>query len=149
MLLAGLADTGSGKALTSQAAGAAAISSLARQDAQLRRAGRRFEDLDARGRHELRGRIKTLRYGAEAIGFLATTPQAYAEDLTTLQDILGAWNDLVVGARLIRHLSLETSPPSGRVDRQARARLRKQFADIWAHFEAIPSPWPNSSRPVG
>jgi triphosphatase len=67
---------------------------------QVRKLGRDFRDLDAVGRHELRLRVKTLRYASEFFaGATKGAPRRkrrYVMVAKTLQDQLGQLNDLVV-----------------------------------------------------
>lgn len=69
---------------------------------QLKKKGRNFAKLDAAGRHALRIAAKRLRYSAEAFASLHGKRAArYLAVLASLQDELGASNDLVVAQRLL------------------------------------------------
>jgi CHAD domain-containing protein len=84
-------------------------------------AGEDFEALDARRRHKLRIQIKKLRYATEFFASLfgkrRLTP--YLTALKTLQDRLGAGNDVEVARRLVLGLAKEAS---------GRERARLNFA---------------------
>lgn len=121
--------------------GANAIASLARQDAALRHAGRHLERLGRKGRHRLRGRVKALRHGAEALAFLIPLPAPYGASLLKLHHVLGDWNDLAVGSRLVRRLGSTTGHPGGLGGQPEHDASRRRLADAWAQFEATPSPW--------
>jgi triphosphatase len=62
-----------------------------------------FDTLDDAGRHQLRKRIKRLRYAAEfaAGAFDAGAVRAYLKGLRRLQDRLGTVNDVAVGIALV------------------------------------------------
>ena len=75
------------------------LTSLARR---VRKAGRRYDDLEPLARHRLRLKVKTLRYAAEALaGAFRTSSENVSRYLNTaklLQDRLGDIND-IEGAR--------------------------------------------------
>ncbi len=81
--------------------GAAALHRLHRK---LRRAGRRFAELEPAERHDLRIRAKKLRYAAEFFGSAFTGSgqrrRTYVAALKKLQDRLGALNDIAVARTL-------------------------------------------------
>ena len=121
---------------------------LSRDDAKIRRRGAHIEKLGPKARHKLRGRIRTLRYKAEALSQLnpRDQDQRYIGSLTALHQILGDMNDIDVGDRLAGKLS-GTSPRSLRSDRgrhSGGARRRKLKA-AWADFEAASKMGPPTS----
>lgn len=77
--------------------GAARLEHLRRR---VKKMGRKFGDLDAEARHELRLKVKKLRYAAEffagAFKGPASRRRRYAEAAKALQDRLGELNDLAV-----------------------------------------------------
>lgn len=96
--LAQLAEVGAMARDASRPAGAFGAERLERLRGQVRKLSRSFRALDAEGRHELRLRIKTLRYGSEfflgAIQGGAGRKRRYVLAAKTLQDQLGRLNDL-------------------------------------------------------
>jgi CHAD domain-containing protein len=68
----------------------------------VRRDAKRFDTLDDAGRHQLRKRIKRLRYASEFARSLFddTQVRAYLKALRALQERLGAVNDVAVGIAL-------------------------------------------------
>jgi len=75
---------------------------LDRWHRQVRRDAKRFDTLDDAGRHQLRKRIKRLRYASEFARSLFddTKVRAYLKALRALQERLGAVNDVAVGISL-------------------------------------------------
>ena len=75
---------------------------LDRWHRQVRRDAKRFDTLDDAGRHQLRKRIKRLRYASEFARSLFddTQVRAYLKALRALQERLGAVNDVAVGIAL-------------------------------------------------
>jgi inorganic triphosphatase YgiF len=69
---------------------------------QVRRDAKRFDALDDAGRHQLRKRIKRLRYASEFARelFDDAKVRAYLKALRALQERLGAVNDVAVGIAL-------------------------------------------------
>jgi CHAD domain-containing protein len=68
---------------------------------------------DAARRHQLRIRIKRLRYACDffATSFAGALAQPYLKRLAALQDILGDLNDIAVARRLLTELAPRGSPP--------------------------------------
>ena len=91
------------------------------------------ERLDAERRHALRIKLKTLRYGMEFFAplYASHSVRRYQDALSALQDVLGALNDQLTAARLIR----ETSAP-GRPDRLAEGWRAGQSALLQTTLEA-------------
>ncbi len=79
---------------------------LERRWRRVKKLGRRFDRLEAAGRHELRIALKKLRYGIEFLGSL--WPEAEVRRLAggaaELQDRLGHLNDVAVAQGLAREL---------------------------------------------
>ncbi len=71
---------------------------LERRWRKVKKLGRRFDALDARGRHELRIAVKKLRYAIDFLGSVwgRSESRRYASQLAELQDRLGHLNDLAV-----------------------------------------------------
>jgi inorganic triphosphatase YgiF len=67
---------------------------------------------DMARRHQLRIRIKRLRYGCDffAASFAGALAQPYLKRLAALQDILGDLNDIAVARRLLTELAPRGSP---------------------------------------
>ena len=77
---------------------------LARLHKQLRKAGKRFEDLSTEEQHRARKRLKRLRYLAEFTAPLFDKDKAmrYVEQLLPAQEALGDYNDDVVAIEAYR-----------------------------------------------
>lgn len=101
-----------------------AIDELSRRFKLIRRNGKRLRKRSEDERHELRIRIKKLRYGAEFFASLFPSGKAQkrrkaqADILEALQERLGELHDLAVGNSLVPSL-VETSP------RRAKRRREK------------------------
>lgn len=93
------------------------------------KAGRRFGELDAEGRHRLRIHIKRLRYAVEFFASLYSRKKAraFAKRLARAQDALGHLNDLAVAEALLHEVA-DAAPAAafaaGRVAGWHQARLR-------------------------
>lgn len=72
---------------------------LRRWHRRILREGLRFAELDEETRHDLRKRVKRLRYGLQFSEALLPSSRLkpYRKKLAVVQDILGDMNDLVVG----------------------------------------------------
>jgi CHAD domain-containing protein len=100
---------------------------------------------DAARRHQLRIRIKRLRYGCDffAASFAGALAQPYLKRLAALQDILGDLNDIAVARRLLAPLAPRGSPAdlssaSAYVARALGARERTAVISLqpaWKEFE--------------
>ena len=78
---------------------------LDRRLRRLRKLGRRFDRLDAAGRHQLRIAAKRLRYAGEAYAPLyGDKAERYLARVAGLQDGLGAANDVAVARGLLADL---------------------------------------------
>ena len=104
-----------------------------------RKAVRRVDFTRAKQRHELRIRIKRLRYASEFFApcFAAEAVEPYAGALRALQDVLGELNDIVVAKALLREI--EAPAPRGLAQREKRL-IRKLHA-AWAKYESLPPYW--------
>ncbi|UAK25074.1 CYTH and CHAD domain-containing protein [Sphingomonas nostoxanthinifaciens] len=103
---------------------------LDRTRKRLKRRGHDLAELDDEHRHRARIAAKKLRYASEFFACLWSTGKgkrrhaAFAEVLETLQDQLGALNDLATAPHLIARLGLDpaaVTPPHDRADLLARA----------------------------
>lgn len=70
------------------------------------RLGREINDLDTNDRHELRKRLKKLRY---TLGFFASlyprnATRSYLDDLSQLQDVFGSLNDVAMATTILERL---------------------------------------------
>jgi CHAD domain-containing protein len=100
---------------------------------------------DAARRHQLRIRIKRLRYACDffAASFAGALAQPYLKRLAALQDVLGDLNDIAVARRLLAELAPRGSPPdlvnaSAHVGRALTARERTLVISLqpaWEEFE--------------
>ena len=81
-----------------------AATTLARERRKLRKAAGRFELMQDTQRHQLRKRLKRLRYGIELTStlFKAKTVKHELTALRPAQDALGRYNDLCVAEALFR-----------------------------------------------
>lgn len=79
---------------------------LERRWRRVKKLGRRFDRLDAAGRHELRIALKKLRYGIEFLGSLWPEGEVrkLASGAAELQDRLGHLNDVAVAQGLAREV---------------------------------------------
>jgi triphosphatase len=106
---------------------------LSRRFKGIRRNGKRLRKRSEDERHELRIRIKKLRYGAEFFASLFPSGKAsrrrktMADILEKLQEKLGELHDLAVGNALVPSL-VETSPK--RAERRRKKLLGKSKAAI-------------------
>lgn len=77
---------------------------LAKLDDQVRRAAKRFESLPSADQHQVRKRLKRLRYLAEFVTTLykRDAVHRFVESLEPAQDALGRHNDIAVAAAFFR-----------------------------------------------
>jgi CHAD domain-containing protein len=82
---------------------------LERRRGNLRRYGKRIEDLDEAGLHALRIVIKKHRYAAEffASAYPHKETKRYTQSLSEIQDVLGCMNDAANTERMLSEVSLE------------------------------------------
>ena len=124
-----------------------AARAMSRAERKVLRRGDDLEWTDALQRHQLRIRIKRLRYTCEP--FAALYPRGgmrrYLEKIEALQDILGELNDIAVGRRLLREFSADR-------DRAAVGFMRGWFAAredllvgllaaVWRSWRKTKHPW--------
>ena len=123
----------------------ASLSSFAPQRLEklYRKALRRVDLQRPKRRHELRIRIKHLRYACEFFApcFPPDAVAPYLKSLRALQDILGALNDIVTARSLLGELGWSAPPKLARREASLSAKLRA----AWASFEKQPLYW----RPPG
>ena len=88
---------------------------LAHRYAQAIKRGRRIGDLDAAERHELRIRLKKLRYAVDFFASLYAKRRVkkYLKRLSDLQDVLGHMNDAAVARTLVREILAEHGDGEG------------------------------------
>ena len=136
---------------------ALAARALERLHHGLCKAGRRFPEPDAEGRHGLRIRAKKLRYAAELLADAfpehPKRRRRFAASLKTLQDRLGALNDLAVAGPLAQSVA---GPRGGaaafaagllvgrRLSREPA--LARKAAEAWKRFAATPRFWTVDGR---
>jgi triphosphatase len=108
---------------------------------RVRKLAKHLRDVDDEERHELRIRIKKLRYGTEFWASLFTSGKArkrrkaFSSLLEELQEHLGDLNDLAVGGALAMYLP-EVSPK--RLERQREKLLDKSETSLAALAKADP-----------
>lgn len=119
------------------------------------RLGRRIEELDARERHELRIKLKKLRYGLDFFRSLfgKRATNKFLERLSDLQDTLGRLNDAAVAHALVKEILAEHGDGPGAAAigyaggvvagwHLGHARLRaKTLSRRWRRFAKLPTPW--------
>lgn len=138
----GGAAAGETPAATLEPAGPHAAEAIGRAFRGLRRAGRLARTrATARSLHDVRIRAKRLRYALEFFA-AAAGPEAATliERLTELQDLLGAHQDAVIGARLVRKWGRAGGSASKVAARVAEERsealaCRERFGRAWDRFE--------------
>lgn len=128
-----------------------AVSRLDRRYRQVQRQARHLESMDDEARHDLRKRLKTLRY--EAAFFAPLWPRdqvkAFVKPLKRLQDAFGAINDAATAASVARLAADQIGgdrahEAAGFVGGwyAARADLAfRQVIEIWPFFEELPRFW--------
>jgi inorganic triphosphatase YgiF len=118
---------------------------VARGHAKIERRGRHLDRHDARSLHRLRIACKQNRYTVEFFRALARRKRAgkYIDELASLQDVLGARNDLAVAQRIVHELE-EGHPALARAAGFAAGYLGWRAAaglgDIrkgWRRFSAL------------
>lgn len=90
---------------------------LERRLRKVRKLGRRFGDLTVEERHEMRKRLKKLRYATDFFAglFPDKTTKRYLRRLGNLQDRLGYLNDAATAHRLTEEVASEARPGGRRV----------------------------------
>ncbi len=111
---------------------------LERRLKRLKRLGKGFERLDARGRHRVRIAAKRLRYVADAFAPLYGAPaKTYLDRLAGLQDKLGAANDAVMARQLVGELKLRGARGAS-IEAEFERALEAQLA--W-HSQGLAEAW--------
>ena len=128
-----------------------AQSELERRYERVRRRGRKLDDLDAPGRHELRIAIKKLRYSVEFFTSLfdQDASRALRTRLARLQDILGTMNDAATLQRLLSDLHADTkdiamAEARGVLTGWSAGRGEALHAELdraWKSFRRTPTFW--------
>jgi len=111
---------------------------LEQAERDARKRGDRMDWTRAGRRHELRIRLRRLRYAAEFLrdAFPGADSEPLIASLKQLQDLLGAMNDLEVARRLQAELTGEKPRRSART-----ARLLEALPAAWEAFTAAPRFW--------
>jgi inorganic triphosphatase YgiF len=117
--------------------------------------GKRADDLDAEERHQLRIRLKKLRYACDFFQslFKKRRVKQFAKRLSALQDVLGAMNDAAVAHTLVRDFLAEHREGAGAAAigyaggvvvgwhvghaRERSATLKRR----WRRFAKLKPPW--------
>lgn len=114
--------------------------------------GRKMQRLSTPKRHELRKRLKKLRYAAHVFGplFPARKTRPYLKRLEALQDSLGALNDVAVAEETLAALPVAAQHRTaaaraagfllGYHARRAEADM-KEAARLWKNFEKAAPFW--------
>lgn len=130
-----------------------AEAALERRYRQLRRLGKRLDELDPVERHALRIAGKKLRYAAEF--FAPLKPKAarrFIGRLAHLQDVLGVLNDVAVTARLLEEAKQAGGTAvwegaglvAGFLAHEQAERLT-ELAQAWQDFRAVKPYWRKST----
>lgn len=121
-------------------------------DRQLRKAtklGRHIDDLEIAERHELRKRLKQLRY---TLGFFSTLyrradTRRYLNALAELQDVFGALNDVEAARKLTEELTAiqpALADPGRHILAHHERRARKEWQSalkLWDGFRDVEPFW--------
>lgn len=117
--------------------------------------GRNVDELDARERHEVRIKLKKLRYAIDFFSSLLKTGETrrFLKRMSKLQDILGHMNDATVARTLVRELLSSSEDGSGAAaigyaggvvagwhlgrTKERADRLKK----LWRRFARQSPPW--------
>lgn len=93
----------------SRSAGEFAVARVAKRYRSVLKRGKDIGDLDAAERHELRKRLKRLRYSVDFFSslFAKRRVKKYEMRLSALQDVLGAMNDAAMARALVRDILAE------------------------------------------
>jgi triphosphatase len=107
---------------------------------QARRLGRKTDDLDAEGRHDLRKALKHLRYTVEFFAplFKDSKVRRYRKKLKRMQDLLGELNDLATAETVLAACAGSGGAATG----DARNRLLDHMRDVAeAHWSDARKTW--------
>jgi inorganic triphosphatase YgiF len=117
--------------------------------------GRRIDELDAEERHELRKRLKKVRYAVDFFQslFKKREVKRFLKRLSSLQDVLGEMNDAAMARALVRDVLAEHRDGDGAAAigyaggvvvgwhvGHARERSEK-LKRRWKRFEKLSRPW--------
>ncbi len=133
---------------------AAADRLVKRQARKARKAGRKIARLDAAARHDLRKKLKKLRYSVEFLRGLYAEPavERYLRRLKRVLDRLGAANDLAVAEGLLaRATAIGEERAARRLRRRWHRHSAKRLAPLpcaWRKFKAAERPRPRHPAPV-
>ena len=91
-----------------------AVSILEKSDKKIRRRGQKIKKMNDVGRHQLRINLKKLRYISEFFmdAFDKKAVKAYIKQISLLQELLGAHNDLVCAEMTLRQIATSLSRQS-------------------------------------
>jgi inorganic triphosphatase YgiF len=122
--------------------------------------GRHFKTLKREELHQLRLKLKKLRYAADFFLPLFANKRAtrrYARQLAQLQDYLGTYNDMAITAELMTVLTTDGERPA--IERAigavagwlARDRVghESDLQRAWRKFRKSAPPWPISQERIG
>ena len=126
-----------------------AVRALDKRQASVERLGSRMNELDEEERHELRKRLKKLRYTLSFFQSLFGRKKAkpYLKDLSRLQDAFGALNDLATARAILGELAKDDAalqPAVAHVAEFHLARAEREWESVrslWADFTARPAFW--------
>ena len=126
-----------------------AAHALDKRQASVDKLGNCMADLDEEARHELRKRLKKLRYTLSFFQSLFDKKKAkpYLKDLSRLQDAFGALNDLATARTILGELASDDpalQPAVAHVAAFHKARADEEWARVqalWADFSARPAFW--------
>jgi triphosphatase len=148
-------DQAMGGAHAVELASTFARSRLAHKQRQALKRARRIDDLDSAERHELRKRLKKLRYAVEFFGslFPKRRVRKYLKRISEVQDVLGEMNDAAVARALVRQILADNSggEAAGAIGYaggvvagwhlgHARERAKK-LEKRWRKFAKLKAPW--------
>ncbi len=117
---------------------------LSKRLKQVRKRAKKLEQLDDEGRHDLRKRLKKLRYEAEFFAPLweKDDTKAFLKPLKKLQDAFGAVNDAATAGKVARMAAARIGGPdaagaAGYVAGWYAAEAERDFADAHALWEDL------------
>ena len=119
------------RALRERSIATVAAKELRRRCKKIRKQGRKLATLDARHRHQLRIKVKKIRYAADFFGAVfpgkksSRRLEKFVAKLKKLQDALGDLNDIMVHERLSKRMAVL---PDGPGRHRRKARISKAFA---------------------
>ena len=128
-----------------------AARALDKRQASVEKLGNRMAELDEEKRHEMRKRLKKLRYALSFFQSLFEKKKAkpYLKDLARLQDAFGALNDLATARTILGDLAQNDptlQPAIAHVAAFHQERADGEWAEVqslWADFSARETFWRN------